>query len=106
MESPRKTAAEEFARELERLLGENLRSVVLFGSVARGEDEDSSDVDLLVIVDDEEEVPDLSEAIGSWMVEHGDVLQVHIVSYEEYEHLRSRGTAFVNTIAREGEALA
>jgi len=102
----RRDAAREFARRLEQLLGDNVRSILLFGSVARGEDDASSDVDLLVIVEDEGEVPDLSEAIGSWMVEHDEVLQLHVVSREDYEELRSRGTAFANTIAREGEALA
>jgi predicted nucleotidyltransferase len=43
--------AEDFARLLERDLGEQLVSVVLYGSVARGDTQVGSDIDMLVIVD-------------------------------------------------------
>jgi predicted nucleotidyltransferase len=43
--------AEDFARLLERGLGEQLVSVVLYGSVARGDTQVGSDIDMLVIVD-------------------------------------------------------
>lgn len=41
--------AERYASIAQEMLGENLTSVVLFGSVARGEARPASDVDLLVI---------------------------------------------------------
>ncbi len=44
--------AVDYTRALERLLGESLVSVVLFGSVARGEATSLSDIDLLVIARD------------------------------------------------------
>jgi predicted nucleotidyltransferase len=44
--------AESYARHLRRHLGDNLVSVVLYGSVARGEARQDSDVDLLVICED------------------------------------------------------
>ncbi len=43
--------AEAYARALEETLGERLVSVVLYGSVARGEARETSDVDLLVIAE-------------------------------------------------------
>jgi predicted nucleotidyltransferase len=42
--------ASRYSEELQRCLGEDLVSVVLFGSVARGEASATSDVDLLIIV--------------------------------------------------------
>ena len=41
--------AERYAATAQEVLGENLTSVVLFGSVARGEARPDSDIDLLVI---------------------------------------------------------
>jgi predicted nucleotidyltransferase len=41
-------AAELMKTALEKLLGESLVSVVLFGSVARGDVSDTSDIDLLI----------------------------------------------------------
>jgi len=37
--------------ELKTLLGERLRQVILFGSRARGDSDDESDVDILVLAD-------------------------------------------------------
>lgn len=106
MSSSRRAAAQAFADELRDSLGDRLDAVLLFGSVARGEDRACSDVDLLVVIDDDQPIPDLSERIGRWMVEHGDVLQVHVLSRSEYERMQGRGTAFANTLQREGQALA
>ena len=46
-----RVATERFARELRARFGERLREIVLFGSHARGEADEESDVDLLVVVD-------------------------------------------------------
>jgi predicted nucleotidyltransferase len=43
--------ARDVARELRRLYGERLRSVLLFGSWARGDAHPESDIDLLVVLD-------------------------------------------------------
>lgn len=106
MTSGRREAAQAFADELQDALGERLEAVVLFGSVARGDEGPHSDVDLLVVLESDASVPDLSERIGRWMVEQGDLLQVHVVSRDEYETMRARGTAFANMLQREGQALA
>jgi predicted nucleotidyltransferase len=39
------------ARDLRRLYGERLRSVLLFGSWARGDAHPESDIDLLIVLD-------------------------------------------------------
>jgi predicted nucleotidyltransferase len=42
----------EFRRRLEVLYGERLRGVVLYGSYARGEADEGSDMDVLIVLDD------------------------------------------------------
>lgn len=46
-----RAVAREYARALEETLGDRLVSVVLYGSVARGEARRTSDVDLLVVAE-------------------------------------------------------
>jgi predicted nucleotidyltransferase len=45
----RRAIAEEFAAEVIKRFGAEIDGIVLFGSVARGEDGDESDIDLLII---------------------------------------------------------
>jgi predicted nucleotidyltransferase len=53
MAADKKVGMEEFARRLESALGENLVSLLLFGSAARGTHvEGRSDINLLLIVKD------------------------------------------------------
>jgi len=47
----RKRIDQEFARIVKRKLKSNLKKIILFGSHARGDNKDSSDYDILVIVD-------------------------------------------------------
>ena|SRR3989338_10143892 len=44
---------------IKRLLGQNLRSIILFGSLARFESSGQSDIDLLILVEDTEKIPEL-----------------------------------------------
>lgn len=43
----------EFSRGIQQLYGEKLNRVILFGSYARGEQHEDSDVDFLVVLNDE-----------------------------------------------------
>ena len=45
----RKQIAEEFAKEVIKRFGAEIEDIILFGSVARGEDDAESDVDVLII---------------------------------------------------------
>lgn len=70
--SKMRTAAERYASELSVALGDRLRSVVLHGSVARGEAvEGISDVNLLVLVDavDARLLRDLAPHARRWLKE-------------------------------------
>lgn len=83
--------AEDFARLLERELGEQLVSVVLYGSVARGKAQRGSDIDMLVVVDapSPEEERLVQKRIGDLVFEFdhsgltGELLQQgHLVDLE------------------------
>lgn len=42
---------EEFKQEIKKLYGKRLKDIILFGSWARGEATDESDIDLLIVLD-------------------------------------------------------
>ena len=41
----------EFAREVYRILGKRLSKIILYGSYARGDYDDASDIDIMIIAD-------------------------------------------------------
>ena len=90
---PHRSAFETFAQRAREELGSSLRTLILYGSVARGEQTVESDVDAFAVVETADQ-KQLLERLGAEIgVEHG-MLVVPIVKTErEYEHGRKRNTA-------------
>ena len=78
----------EFREEMERVYGERLREVILYGSWARGEATDDSDIDLLVVLEGEvapgQEIDRIIDIITDINLEHGVLISVCPVSEKEY----------------------
>jgi len=55
--------AKEFAKRLTETLGESVKTVILYGSLARGEVGEESDVDILVIIEDTPEEARIKDEI-------------------------------------------
>jgi uncharacterized protein len=96
-----------FKTALESLLGDNLLSLRLFGSRARGEGTEESDLDVLVLVQNKnrllcrrivEESLDIDLACDT-------NLAPTILSAQEYRQNRECGTPFYRDIEREGVSL-
>jgi len=79
----------EFRAGLERIYGPRLRGVYLFGSYARGDADEESDVDVLVVLDDferyGEEVDRTSELASEVSLRHA--LSISLVFQREPEWL-------------------
>ena len=95
-------------RELTRIVGAlrklGAERVVLFGSHARGDFNEASDIDLLVVLDTDERMVDRIERV----LEAGDSeLSVEPLVYtpEEVERLKDQGSALIETVEREGRVL-
>ena len=97
----------ELVWRLRQRYGDRLRRVVLFGSKARGDYDEESDVDLLVLlrVPKHEywahwhEVVDLAWEIG---FAHGFVTSVVLRHEDDYERIRRDGLLFARNIERDG----
>ena len=103
-----RSAAEEFARRVTAALGEQVDSLVLFGSVARGEAKRDSDVDILIISSEPTDIREsLSEIRSEFAYERDYTSLISMVHFgrEEFFHLISMGSPFIKTILEEGDIL-
>jgi predicted nucleotidyltransferase len=90
-------------RELARALGDQLQSVILYGSQARGQARSDSDIDVLVVVRDDSDYGDLirrtSAAVSALSLQHDVVISRAFVSRERFE---GEQTPFLLNVRREG----
>lgn len=88
--------AKEFAKSLT-----DVEKIILFGSVARGEDREDSDVDILIITRDKQKTKD--KVIGKAMdilLDTSTYISVKVISPLEFERLKN--THFISQIEKEG----
>ncbi len=101
-ESKRK-AIEEFVRELKERYGEKVKRTILFGSVARGDFHEESDIDVLVIVDGVK-LKDISRIATKILLRHGEVICPIVRSEEEFR--ARKAFSFYRTVMEEGVDIA
>lgn len=87
---------------LKRLQGHNVRSIILFGSVARGEAREDSDVDLLVIASG---LPDIKNRYDLLPARKPARIDDIWMTPEELEEMVDAKTGFVMDALMEGEVL-
>jgi uncharacterized protein len=102
---------EDVIRELDgglrELYGERYRGLVLYGSHARGEADEGSDVDLLLLLEGQvqvgREIRRSSDLVASLSLESGRVLSLIPVSLEDY---RASSDPYLVNARREGALLS
>jgi len=82
--------------------------VVLFGSVARGQAETTSDVDVLLVVGDTQAAARANEAIARWQTRFARrfAKPVSVLIKTREELTSAKSSPLVRTIVREGELLS
>lgn len=94
----RKSIAEKFAKEIS---SDKIDRIILFGSVARGEDNDDSDIDLLIVSDNYHEIePVISEGIFNMISEYGELVSAHVMTNETFN--RTKNYSFLTRVLNEG----
>jgi predicted nucleotidyltransferase len=98
MDETIKQALNELKSRLFALYGERLKGVYLFGSYARNEAEEESDLDLLIVLDEVEnysrEIACTSEVISELSLKHGVSISRFFSSEEQW--LKDTTLFFVN----------
>lgn len=91
-------------QEVKSRYGGEIREVILFGSLARGEATAKSDIDLLVITSSDwyDMQKRLSEVIVEFLLETGEYISAKAVNVEEYEFMKRLRAGFYENIEREG----
>ncbi len=83
----------EFKVKIQRLYGEKLKNIILYGSWARNEATTDSDIDLLVVLEGDikpgEEIDRMIDIITDINLEHSVLISVYPVSARDYFTLKS-----------------
>ncbi len=93
--------ARRFAKKIKN---EHINKIVLFGSVARKEDTEDSDIDILIIADDEEEIEDyVSEEVIDILLTDKQYISAHIMSQQHYD--KTKNFSFIKNVIKDGVIL-
>lgn len=95
----------EIAREFAKAIkSDKISKIILYGSVARGEDIEESDIDILVVSDYRNEVwPKIADEIGETVLEKQELISAHIMSVERFN--TTQHYSFLSNVLEDGVIL-
>lgn len=107
-----KNILEEYVNGLFKIIGKNLKQVILYGSYARGEQDENgeiSDIDIMILVDlTEEKIKELEKKVIDYSydldLEYDILLSPIIENIENYNN-RTRYMSFYKNVKNEGVLL-
>jgi len=93
-------AVNEFVRRAVEKYKDRIDEIILFGSVARGEAGEDSDIDILVIGNASlEELVDISFPI---LLEQGEIISAKNMNKDHFNFLVREGYSFIRNVLEEG----
>ncbi|MDR0912573.1 MAG: nucleotidyltransferase domain-containing protein [Methanobrevibacter sp.] len=97
----KKQIAIDFAKSLNH---SEIEKIILFGSVARGEDNEDSDIDILIVVPDSSNFEDSRSKIHGHVVDfilnENAVISPFIIQHKHY--IENKNNSFYTTVEKEG----
>lgn len=92
--------------QIQNIFSDNLKSVILFGSYARGEQDEGSDIDIMIIVDiDKIKIKNYREKIVELVSElelnYNIFISPIIQNYDEFEKYKD-ASGFFKSVIKEG----
>ena len=101
MVNNRRLIAQEFA---EAINSEYIKQIILFGSVARGEDTEDSDIDILIVSNHKNEIESVIRDIAFDIVlDKQEVISSHILSEAHLDKIKD--FSFMRNVRRDGIVL-
>ncbi len=100
----KRDALEAFVKTLKEKYGKKVEKIILFGSVARGDDREDSDIDILIITkEDSFEMQRLvSDIVVDILLKTRVYISAKVLSSSEFGLLRRTNSSFYRNISREG----
>lgn len=95
----------EIAKEFAKKLNSNkINTIILFGSVARGEDSEDSDIDILIVSDYWEEIDsEITDLIGKIMYDEDELISAHVMNTDRFEN--TQHYSFLSNVLKDGVIL-
>ena len=97
---------EELRRRLPVEVQRHVRQMIMFGSRARGDAAEDSDLDLIALVD--EKTPELERALDDiaynvmWDHDFRPIISLKVFAEERFQHAIANGYSFYKNVMREG----
>ncbi len=92
----------EIAKNFARIMkSDKIKLMILFGSVARGDDHEHSDIDILVVSDHHNEIwPTIQNIIGETVTNNGELLSIHVMPENVFNE--TKDYSFLTNVLKEG----
>ncbi|WP_051276038.1 nucleotidyltransferase domain-containing protein [Desulfovirgula thermocuniculi] len=97
----------QFIAHLNRIYPREVRAVILYGSKARGDAKNDSDIDILLLVNDRGRInrDRIYDFILEAELEHNVDISLNIYDAEHFKQLVEARSPFASSVLREGEVL-
>ena len=104
MDIAKKETLQGLKRSLESLLGDRLAGIVLFGSMARGDFDEESDIDVAIIIRGltRKVKHQVLDEVAGFELEHDMPVSALVLSEDEFSRLKKRERRIALDIEREG----
>lgn len=102
-----KDIIQQFKSEVVKRYPEDVMSIIVFGSKARGDASEKSDIDIMVVThSDNWQMGDKIRGIGYDLeLKHNLVLSIQVVRQSHMDHLKRIRSQFMRNIERDSSAL-
>lgn len=103
------TLLESYVAAIQKIYGEHIKQIILYGSYARGDFNKNSDVDIMLLVDlPEEQIDSFADSVSELGFDYNvdyDVWFMPVVKNIEHFRYWSKAYPFYSNVAKEGVML-
>lgn len=93
----------QFSDEILKKYGDKVDTIILFGSAARGEASEDSDIDILVVGD--VTLDELVDVTIPLLLEHGKFISAQDMKKSRFNRLKGLGYSFIKNVGNDGVVL-